>query len=97
VSTVRGVRIRGITDPNRVDERCPTIAFTLDGHDPREVAEFLGRRAISVWDGDYYAYELIRTLGLAGSGGMVRVGLVQYNTSAEIDRLVVALQELAAS
>ncbi len=37
-SAVPGVRIRGITDPARVDERCPTIAFTLDGHHPRDVA-----------------------------------------------------------
>jgi cysteine desulfurase family protein (TIGR01976 family) len=95
VGAVPGVRIRGITDPARVDERCPTIAFTVDGHSPRDVAAFVGDRAISVWDGDYYAYELIRTLGLAESRGMVRVGLVNYNTSAEIDRLVDALHELA--
>ena len=96
VGAIRGVHIRGITDPARVDERCPTIAFTLDGHHPRDVAAFLGRRAISVWDGDYYAYELIRTLGLAETGGMVRVGLVHYNTPSEIDRVVEALEELVA-
>lgn len=91
-----GVHIRGITDPARVDERAPTIAFTVDGHHPRDVAAFLGERAISAWDGDYYAWELIRALGLAESGGMVRVGLVHYNTPAEIDRLVGALHELTA-
>jgi selenocysteine lyase/cysteine desulfurase len=97
VGAVPGVHIRGITDPARVGERCPTIAFTVDGHHPREVAEFLGSRAISTWDGDYYAWELIRALGLAETGGMVRVGLVHYNTPAEIDRLVEALSELVAA
>lgn len=97
VGAVPGVRIRGITDPARVGERCPTIAFTMDGRHPREIADFLGRRAICVWDGDYYAYELIRALGLAESGGMVRVGLVHYSTSGEIDRLVEALEELAGT
>lgn len=91
------LRLRGITDPRRFDERVPTFAFTLDGHSPREVAERLGRRGIAVWDGDYYAYELIRALGLAETGGMVRVGLAHYNTPGEIDRLGDALTEIAAA
>ncbi|MGZ6341023.1 MAG: cysteine desulfurase-like protein [Candidatus Limnocylindrales bacterium] len=96
LAAIPGLRIRGITDPARVDERCPTVAFTLEGHTPRAVSEHLGRRGIATWDGDYYAYELIRTLGLAGSGGMVRVGLAHYNTAEEIDRLVEAVAELVA-
>jgi cysteine desulfurase family protein (TIGR01976 family) len=84
---VPGLEMRGITDPARIDERVPTFAFTLAGRTPHAVAAELGRRGIAVWDGDYYAYELIRTLGLAESGGMVRVGLVHYNEPAEIDRL----------
>jgi cysteine desulfurase family protein (TIGR01976 family) len=91
VGAVPGVRIGGITDPARADERCPTIAFTVEGHHPRAVAAHLNERAISVWDGDYYAWELMRALGAAESGGMVRVGLVHYNTAAEIDRLVAGL------
>lgn len=92
---VPGLRLRGIVDPNRLAERVPTFAFTLAGHSPRQVATELGRRGIAVWDGDYYAYELIRALGLANSGGMVRVGFVHYNTAAEVDRLVEALGEIA--
>ena len=52
---------------------------------------------IAVWDGDYYAYELIRALGLAESGGMVRVGFVHYNETEEVERLAQALRELAGS
>ena len=89
--------MRGITDPARMAERVPTFAFTLAGHSPREVAAELGRRGIATWDGDYYAYELIRALGLAETGGMVRVGLAHYNTAAEIDRLVEALREIAGA
>jgi cysteine desulfurase family protein (TIGR01976 family) len=95
LGSVPGLRLRGIVDPSRMSERVPTFAFTLDGLSPREVATKLGRRGIASWDGDYYAYELIRTLGLAESGGMVRVGFVHYNTAAEIDRLVEALSEIA--
>ena len=55
----------------------------------------MGKRGIAVWDGDYYAYELIRALGLAESGGMVRVGFVHYNEPEEIERLAQALRETA--
>jgi cysteine desulfurase family protein (TIGR01976 family) len=94
VSGIPGLRVRGITDPARAAERCPTIAFTMDGRRPRDVAGFLGDRGIHVWDGDYYAWELIRALGLAERGGMVRVGLVHYNTVEEVHRLGEALDEL---
>jgi cysteine desulfurase family protein (TIGR01976 family) len=93
---VPGLTLRGIVDPARVDERVPTFAFTLAGRTPREVAVELGRQGIAVWDGNYYAYELIQTLGLAESGGMVRVGLAHYNEPGEIERLARALAELAA-
>lgn len=92
---VPGLDGRGIWDPARVDERVPTFAFTLAGRTPHEVAAELGRRGIAVWDGDYYAYELIRTLGLSESGGMVRIGLVHYNEPAEIENLAAALYEMA--
>ena len=97
LQAVPGLHLRGITDPKRFDERVPTFAFTLDGHSPAQVAEQLGDRGIAVWDGDYYAYELIRTLGLAESGGMVRVGLAHYNTPEEIDRLGRALSAIASA
>jgi cysteine desulfurase family protein (TIGR01976 family) len=97
LGSVPGLELRGIVDPNRMAERVPTFAFTLAGHSPREVATQLGRRGIAAWDGDFYAYELIRTLGLAESGGLIRVGAVHYNTEEEIDRLVEALGEIAGT
>jgi len=95
LQSVPGLVLRGIVDPARIDERVPTFAFTLAGRSPREVAAALGERGIATWDGDYYAYELIRTLGLAETGGMVRVGFVHYNEPAEVDRLADALRDLS--
>jgi cysteine desulfurase family protein (TIGR01976 family) len=92
---VPGLRVHGITDPSRVAERVPTFSFTLDGHAPRAIAEHLAGRAISTWDGDFYAWELVRALGLDGAGGLLRIGLVHYNTLDEVDRLVEALLELS--
>jgi cysteine desulfurase family protein (TIGR01976 family) len=73
--------------------RVPTFAFTVDGHTPRAVAEYLAEHDIAVWDGNYYAVEVMERLGL-GADGAVRVGIVHYNTAGEVDRLLTALGEL---
>lgn len=68
--------------------RAPTVSFTMDGWKPRAVAEELARRGVCAWDGDFYAYELMESLGVGELGGAVRVGLVHYNTEHEVDRLL---------
>ena len=79
---------------NRTMEgRVPTFAFTLEGRSPTEVAAHLGERGIFVWDGDYYAVEVMKALGL--EDGAVRVGFVHYNTAEEVDRLLEELTRLA--
>jgi len=87
------VRIAGITDRARLHERVPTVVFTVDGYTSAQVAERLAREDIYVWDGDYYAMEIMKRLGHA-IDGMVRVGLAHYNTHQEIDRLEAALRQL---
>jgi selenocysteine lyase/cysteine desulfurase len=86
-----GVTVYGITDTRRLEERVPTCAFTLTGKSPRQVAEALDEADIYVWDGNYYALEVTKRLGLEASGGMVRVGPVHYNTLEEIKRFGEAL------
>ena len=95
LARVPGLRLLGVADAARIDERVPTFSFTLEGHAPRAIAEHLAARAISTWDGDFYAWELVRALGLDDAGGLLRIGLVHYNTLDEVDRLVGALLELA--
>jgi cysteine desulfurase family protein (TIGR01976 family) len=97
LASVPGLRIYGITDPERFADRVPTVAFILRGHHPRRMAEHLALRAINAWDGNYYAIELLNRLGLDDSGGTLRVGLVHYNAREEIDRLIEALHELTGA
>lgn len=93
---IPGLRTWGITDRSRFGERTPTLAVTLAAIEPRAAAEALGRRGITTWDGDFYATALIERLGLAESGGVLRLGIVHYNTIEEIDRLLEALDEIAS-
>jgi selenocysteine lyase/cysteine desulfurase len=69
----------------------------LANHAPTEVAKFLGERGIFTWDGNYYALNLTERLGVDATGGLLRIGLVHYNTAEEVDRLLAALREIAAS
>jgi cysteine desulfurase family protein (TIGR01976 family) len=91
LSSVQGLRIRGITDDARMKDRVPTYSFTMEGHHPKRICQALDAAGIYAWDGNYYAPEVTRRLGLEETGGMVRVGAAHYNTPAEIQRLVDAL------
>ena len=91
---IDGVTIHGITDRARFASRVPTVSVSIDGVAPRAAAEALGRDGIFVWDGDFYATGLIERLGKAESGGVLRLGLVHYNTAAEVDRTLEALERI---
>ena len=79
-----------------MEGRVPTFSFTLEGHSPQSVAQHLAARNIFAWSGDFYAPRVVERLGLADSGGLVRVGLCHYSTAEEVDRLLDALGELAS-
>jgi cysteine desulfurase family protein (TIGR01976 family) len=95
LESVPGIRIWGILDRSRFAERCPTVAFRVGDQPPGRTSAELGRRGYFTWDGDYYATGLMERLGIADAGGAVRVGLIHYNTPAEVDGLVEALREIA--
>ncbi len=87
--------IHGIADPERLAERTPTFAVRLGDQHPLDTAKALGERGIFVWDGHYYALELMERLGLQETGGAVRIGFCHYNTPAEVDRVLEELSALA--
>ena len=92
---VPGLVVHGLADPGQADGRTPTFAVTLAGWTPRALAEALAAAGINAWDGDFYATTLVEDLGLASSGGVVRLGMVHYTTFEEVDRLIETLGELA--
>jgi cysteine desulfurase family protein (TIGR01976 family) len=95
LAAIRGVAIHGVVDPARAGERAPTVSISIDGVRPRSAAESMGRDGIFVWDGDFYATGLIERLGKTAEGGVLRLGLVHYNTEAEVDRTLEAVDRLA--
>ncbi len=90
-----GITIHGITDPERFAWRTPTAAIRVAGVGSAEVAAALGEAGYAVWDGDFYALDLITRLGYADDGGVVRIGLTHYNTADEVDGLLGELARIA--
>jgi cysteine desulfurase family protein (TIGR01976 family) len=88
------IKVWGITDRSALAGRVPTFSFTHQRATPRQVAEQLAARGIFVWHGNFYALPLTEALGLEPDG-LVRVGLLHYNTKEEIQRLLSALAVIA--
>src|SRR5579864_3096595 len=94
---IPGLKIYGITDPSRFDERCATLAVRIENHTPLELANKLGERGFFTWDGNYYALNLTERLEVEKTGGFLRIGVVHYNTAEEVDRLLAALREVVGA
>ena len=96
LDAIPGLTIHGITDRSRLASRVPTVSVSIEGMRSREAAEALAREGIFAWDGDFYATGLIERLGKAEVGGVLRLGLVHYNTVDEVDRTLDALDRIVA-
>ncbi len=93
LSRIKGLRVYGICDQTRLEERLPTVAFTWDRMSPHDTAKYLASKGIFCWSGNYYALRLMERLGLEVEGGAVRIGLAHYNTVEEVDYLLETLDE----
>ncbi len=87
------VRLIGAKTADR-NVRVPTIAFTVDGAVPEDVVNRLVEYRIGAGFGHFYAYRLIERLGIDPDEGVVRISLVHYNTEAEVDRIIAALDDI---
>ena len=91
---IDGVRVVG---PQDTVDRAPTLMFEVDGLSPVAVAERLATDRVAVWDGHNYAVEAMLPLGLDAEAGAVRAGISVYTTDDDVDRLLDALRDVAAS
>lgn len=92
ITKIEGLTIHGITSRDRMEERVPTISFTLADISPHTLVERLNREGIFCWSGHNYAWEVVHQLGINPEQGVVRIGIANYNTASEIDETVESLQ-----
>ena len=88
---IPSITVLGLTDPQRLEERTPTVSFIHDNLTAEEIANRLGDQGLFVGHGNFYALQVTEAFGLEPQG-VVRVGLMHYNTPSEIDRLLTALR-----
>lgn len=92
LQSINGVRVYG---PTSMAGRTPTAAFTIEDVAPFDAAKALAAEKIAVWDGHNYAVEVVDSLGLASSGGVVRAGLARYIDHDDVQRLLRVVEQLA--
>lgn len=96
LKAIRGVTIRGITDPARIAWRVPTVSFTLEGIAPQDLVPRLNAEGIFCWAGHNYAWEVVHQLGIDPARGVTRIGIANYNTAEEIGETVEAVTRIVA-
>ncbi len=80
-----------VTVYSRAGERTPTLLFTVEGMESREVSARLAESNINAPASNFYAIEASTRLGLGEAGG-VRLGLAPYSCAEDVDRLLEALR-----
>jgi len=81
-----GANIHGIADEREVALRAPTICFSLPTMTPQAFATAMGEAGVGLRDGHLFAPRLMARLGLKMATGAIRVSMVHYNTTDEIER-----------
>lgn len=92
LTQISGVTVYGITNPNRITHRVPTVSIRHASIPPSDIAQALAKAGIFVWHGHNYAYEPARSLGLPLEEGVLRIGLSHYNTKEEVEAIVTGIE-----
>lgn len=87
------LRLWGISAPEALEHRVPTFSLTHPRISPKTLAKGLAAAGVFAWSGNHYAVPFTESLGLEAHGTL-RIGLLHYNTRAEIDRCFAVLDTL---
>lgn len=79
-----------IIGPADAEMRAPTISLALD-EPGAAVAARLANHGIMAGGGHFYAYRLLKAVGIEPEHGVLRLSFVHYTTPAEIEQLIAAL------
>ncbi len=86
LEAIQGVRIYGLTEREAMGSRVATVSIRKEGTTPEQLAMALAAENIFTWNGNFYALSISERLGVESSGGLLRIGLVHYNTLDEVDK-----------
>ena len=90
---LKHVKVHGVKNTDDVNKRTPTFGLTIKGKTSHQVAEYLAKHGIFAWSGHFYALDVVRSYNLE-KDGLLRIGLLHYNTKREIKELISVLKLL---
>ena len=93
MAQVPGLTLYG-PDPAQGHHRAALVAFTHESVHPSDLATFLDQDGIAVRAGHHCTQPLHKRLG--ADGGTVRASLALYNTEAEVEAFLAALDRVLA-
>ena len=83
---------------SETDLRAPTFSIKVEGHSSEKIANAVTVDKIAVRHGDFYARRLVTSVGIDDfDDGVVRCSMAHYNTVAEVERLITALDKSIAA
>tara|TARA_B100002019_G_scaffold253528_1_gene235128 strand:- start:9558 stop:10784 length:1227 start_codon:yes stop_codon:yes gene_type:complete len=90
---LKHVKVHGIKNTDDINKRTPTFGLTIKGKTSHQVAEYLAKHGIFAWSGHFYALDVVRSYNLE-KDGLLRIGMLHYNTKREIKELISVLKLL---
>lgn len=91
LEAIDGVSIVGPRGGGNDTPRVSTVSFRHAEVAPDPIARALTAENIFVWSGHNYAVGIVRQLGIPEDEGVLRIGIAHYNTEAEIDAVLAAV------
>ena len=92
-ATARVSAIESVTIVGTAAHKASVISFIMDGVHPHDIAHVLDSRGVAVRAGHHCAQPVMARFGLAATA---RASFGLYNTCAEVDALVAALERVQA-
>ncbi len=75
--------------------RAPTISFYSKNKSSKFISDSLVKKHIATRNDNFYAWRLLKYLGIDTDDGVVRISLTHYNSKNESDKLISALKEIS--
>jgi len=85
------VRVLG---PRVAEQRAAAVSFVSESIEPLEMVRSLARRGFMAGNGNFYAVRLLEAMNVNADRGAIRLSLVHYNSSAEVDGVIEALEQI---
>jgi cysteine desulfurase/selenocysteine lyase len=92
-ATSRLQQVKGLRLVGTAREKVSVQSFLLEGMHPFDVGQLLDARGIAVRTGHHCTQPLMDRFGIEGT---IRASFAVYNTRAEIDRIIEALERISA-